>query len=123
MGSKLGSVHRKHALLLTLAAIGSILYGWVALGSLLLGGGIQVINLRALDRTASRLRDFARGGSPGPLRALLAFRFVLIVGLVGWVLLRLPVQPGPFVVGLGLIVPAVLWHGLETARQRSVEGR
>jgi uncharacterized membrane protein YedE/YeeE len=120
--TKLGSVHRKHALLLALAACASIVYGWAALGSLMLGGGIQVMNLRALDRTASRLRDFARTGSAASLRALLVFRFVLVVGVVGWVLLRLPVQPGPFVVGLGLMIPAVLWHGLETARHRPLEG-
>jgi hypothetical protein len=122
MSSKLGSVHRKHALLLALATIGSIPYGWFALGSLVLGGGIQVINLRALDRTASRLRDFGRSGSPNALRALLTFRFVLVVAVVGWVLLRLPVEPAPFVVGLGLVIPAVLWQGFETARHRSPEG-
>jgi hypothetical protein len=119
---RLESLHRKHAVLLTLAMLGAIPYGWAALGSLSLAGGIQVVNLRALDRTASRLGEFARAGDAVSLRVLLGFRFVLVVGLVGLALFTLPVQPAPFVVGLSLVIPAVIWHGLATARRRSLEG-
>jgi hypothetical protein len=123
MRALFGSLHRKHAALLTLAVLGAIPYGWAALGSLLLAGGIQMVNLRALDRTATRLGEFGRAGDAISLRVLLGLRFVLVVGLVGVALFLLPVQPAPFVIGLSLVIPAVIWHGFDTARRGSLEGR
>ncbi|MEE8556968.1 MAG: hypothetical protein V3T14_03680 [Myxococcota bacterium] len=115
------TIHGKHALLVSLALAGTIPYGWAALLGVGLGGGIQVTSLWALDRTTSLLRTLP--SSVGGLRSLLAIRFAVVVLVVGFVLFQLPVEPIPFAVGLGLVVPAALWHGLEVARRRPVEGR
>ncbi len=69
-----------------------------------------MLNLLVLDRTLSSLRGLASGAG---LRALLGLRFVFVVGLAGWAILWLPVEPAPFVIGLGTLIPAALWHGLE----------
>ncbi len=121
MTAKLQSVHRKNAAVLALAVVGAIPYGWAAVLSVALGGGIQVFNLHALDRTVSGLRDIARSGTSVGFRVLLVFRFLLVVAAVGFALLRLPVEPLAFVVGLGTVIPAVIWHGLETARRLRAE--
>ena len=115
------SIHRKNGLMLALAAGVAIPYGWAAVWSVALGGAIQVVNLRALDRAVSSLRDLGRSGRPSRLRLLLAMRFVIVVVIVGFVLLRLPVDPLAFVIGLGTVVPAALWHGLDSARRLRAE--
>ena len=119
MSRVLHTIHAKHALLVSLALLGSIPYGWAALLGVGLGGGIQVASLWALDRTTAHLRNLP--SSVGGMRSLLAFRFALVVGVVAFVLFRLPVEAVSFAVGLGLVVPAALWHGLEVARRRPAE--
>jgi hypothetical protein len=116
------SIHGKNAIVLALALLGSIPYGIAAVGSVALGGGIQVLNLLALDRTLWSLRGLAGSGSGTGLRALLGLRFVLVVGLAGWVIIALPVEPAPFAFGLGTLIPAALWHGLDSARRERLRG-
>lgn len=122
MTPRLETIHKKNALILALAVLGSILYGIAAVGSVALGGGIQVLNLFALDRTLSSLRGLAGSGSGRGLRAVLAFRFLAVVALAGWALVTLAVEPLPFVIGLGTVIPAALWHGLQPSRQPGVRG-
>ncbi len=104
------SIHAKNGIFLALALLGSIPYGIAAAGSVAGGGAIQVLNLLVLDRTLSSL---LASGSGSGLRVLLGLRFVFVVGLAGWALLWLPVDPAPFAIGLGTLIPAALWHGLE----------
>jgi hypothetical protein len=58
-------------------------------------------------------------GGGGLLQGLLALRLLLLLGLVGLVLLTLPVQPLAFALGLSTVVPAVLWHGLTSAAREA----
>ena len=55
----------------------------------------------------------------GLLQALIALRLLLLLGLVGIVLATLPVQPLAFALGLSIVVPAVLWHGLTSAAREA----
>ncbi len=115
------SIHAKNGIVLALALLGSIPYGIAAAGSVAGGGAIQVLNLLVLDRTLSSLRGLASGSGAG-LRVLLGLRFLFVVGLAGWALLWLPVEPAPFAIGLGTLIPAALWHGLEPANRDRVRG-
>lgn len=121
MTRPIASPQRKLAVVLALALSGSIPYGWAALWSCALGGGIQVLSLYTLERNLQILG--APAVSAGGLRLLLAFRFLLAVALVGLALTLLGVDPIPFAVGLGTVIPAVLWHGLDVARRQRAEGR
>jgi len=110
-------LHARHALLLGLAFGGAMAYGLHAAASLLAGGGIQVLNLMVLERGVRRLVGPAKTTS-GALGVLLnSLRLVLLFGGVLWVATRTPVQPGAFGLGLLLIVPALLWQGIEQARR------
>ena len=110
------SIHRKNALILGIALLGAAPFGWGAVASVALGGGIQVLNLRGLERGVQAMVGLAAGGQTGAARALVAVRWVLLLGAVALCLVALPVQPIAFSVGLSVIVPTVIWHGLETAR-------
>lgn len=113
----LSTVQRKHALLLAVAFAATIPYGCGAAWSLGVGGGIQVLNLGALGfgvRLIARVAG-TRTGAIGLL--VILFRFLLLVGLVLWVLTQTGVQPLAFGAGLLLALPAAAWQGLEEARR------
>ncbi len=113
------SVQTRNAEVLALVLVGAIPFGWRAIASVAIGGSIQMVNLRLLERSVSGLiqdPDPARGRA---FRALLALRLVLTLGMVGVVLLSSPVEPLAFTLGLSTVVPAVIWHGLRTARVRA----
>ena len=113
----LRTLHSKHAILLGLALVGAIPYGLSAAGSLLAGGGIQVVNLRVLERGVQQLLLSGAMTGAGPSRAagitVNLMRFAGFLLLVAWVLASTPVQPLAFGAGLMLVVPAAVWHGLE----------
>jgi hypothetical protein len=82
-----------------------------AAGSLLAGGGIQALNLKALERSVRLvLGGGARPGASGVV-AVVA-RTLLFFLVVFWVLAAMPVHVPGFAVGLLLAVPASIWHGL-----------
>ena len=113
--SRPASVHRKYALLLAVAVAATIPYGWHAASSLALGGGIQALNLVALERsvrviTGLALRSGERLAKTGPSIAVL--RFAVFMAAVLAVLAVLPVQPYAFLAGLLLALPALTWHAL-----------
>ncbi len=116
MSRLFSSVHRKNAAILALALLGAIPYGWPAVASLALGGGIQVANLSGLDRSVKLFAGLAAQRHAGAAQALLVLRFLVLIAVVGFVLWRLPVQVIPFAVGLSTVIPAVLWQGLDSAR-------
>lgn len=110
-------LHAKHALLVGLAFGGAIPYGLHAAASLLAGGGVQVLNLKVLERGVRRLVGLEGSASGAPGVLLNSLRLALFAGLVLWVATRTPVEPRAFASGLLLIVPALLWQGVEEARK------
>jgi hypothetical protein len=110
------TVQSRNARIFLLTVIGAIPFGWRAVASVSLGGGIQMVNLRALERSVGGMLSLAQQGRGSGLHALLGFRQLLLLGMVGAVLVTKPVQPLAFAVGLSTVVPAVIWHGLVTAR-------
>jgi hypothetical protein len=82
-----------------------------AAGSLLAGGGIQVLNLKALERSVRRV--LGRSGEPGATGVVLVIaRTTLLLAVVLWVLAAVKVHLPGFAIGLFLAVPASIWHGL-----------
>jgi hypothetical protein len=118
MSRALSSLGAKNAVVLALALLGSIPYGWRAAASVAVGGGVQAVNLAGLERSVRLLLRLAADRRGGPAHILLASRFLILVGSVGLVLYALPVAPLAFAVGLSTAVPAVLWHGLATSPDR-----
>ena len=113
------SVQTRNAEVLALVLLATIPLGWRAVASVAIGGSIQMVNLRLLERSVSGLIQDADPARSRAFRALLALRLVLMLGMVGAVLLLSPVEPLAFTLGLSTVVPAVIWHGLRTARQRA----
>ncbi len=112
------SLHAIHAALLAVALAGSIPYGWSATASLALGGGIQVLNLRALERSVRlMLASTVESGSRARLAAHAAsgLRLLLLLALLSWVLIATPVHPLPFATGLLLVVPALGLYGFKVS--------
>lgn len=125
----------KHFAVLVVALLASFPYGWRASASLLLGGGIQVVNLKALERSVASLLGLAAVKSRGPdtepasrgLRLgaalLLQLRWGILMGVVAAILLTLPVEPIALLVGLSTAAAAALWHGFHVARPALPRGR
>ena len=104
------SLQAKHAALLAVAIAGAIPYGWHAVWSLALAGGIQVLNLAVLERSVRLV--VAEHGSAPAARLFLLLRLLIVMGAVLLALGPLEVARGPFLAGLLLVVPATFWHGL-----------
>jgi hypothetical protein len=109
------SLQAKHACLLALAITGAIPYGCHAVWSLALAGGIQVVNLAVTERSVRLV--FAEPVSAVAARLVFLLRFFAVLAAIFIAVGRVGAQPIPFVVGLSLIVPAALWHGLSRARE------
>ena len=110
MSLRSASLQAKHAALLALAIAGAIPYGTHAVWSLALAGGIQVLNLAVLERSV-RLAVTEHGSAPAA-RVVLMLRLLILFAAVFLALRPLRADPIPFFVGLCLVVPATLWHGL-----------
>ena len=107
--------------MLTAALLGAAPFGWRAVASLALGGGMQVVNLRGLERSVRGMLGVAARGQTSGARALVTVRWVLLLGAVALALTTLPLQPIAFLGGLSTAVPAVIWHGFATAGSRAPE--
>lgn len=122
MSASVPSLHAIHLGLLAVALAGSIPYGWSATASLALGGGIQVLNLRALERSVRLMvASTVESGSRARVAAHAAsgLRLLLLLALLAWVMVATPVAPLPFGIGLLLVVPALAWYGISQARHAS----
>jgi len=115
------SLHAKYLIVLALAFAVGFPYGCHAAWSLALGGGIQVLNLTALERSVRAALSAGRAsGNAAPVAQLALFlRALLFFVAVAFVLVAVPVQPIAFLAGLLTVVPAVLWHGLAASTPRS----
>lgn len=120
MSTSAASLHAIHLGLLAVALAGSIPYGWSATASLALGGGIQVLNLRALERSVRlMLASTVESGSRARLaaHAVSGLRLLLLLALLSWVLIATPVRPLAFGIGLLLVVPALGLYGFRVSRR------
>ncbi len=112
------TLHRRHAGCLALALLCAMPYGWPAVFSLAVGGGIQVVNLIGLERSVQSLAALAVAERGGAAQGLLVLRFLGVIAAVGLALWKLPIDPLWFALGLSALVPAVIWHGLATSPDR-----
>lgn len=112
------ALHGRHALCLALALLVAMPYGWRAVFSLAVGGGIQVVNLAGLERSVRSLAALAVAARGSAAQLLLVVRFIGVIAAVGFALWKLPIEPLWFAVGLSALVPAVIWHGLATSPDR-----
>jgi len=109
------SLQAKNALLATLAMAVAVPFGSQVVASVAVGGVMQILNLRGLERSVALLLGLAQSGSSLG-RVLLAGRWVLFLAAVALVIALSSLHPVGLIVGLSTSVPAVLWHGLEEAR-------
>ena len=111
------TLHTKNALVLGVLLASSLALGPVFAVSVALGGSLQVVNLRLLERSVAWTLGLASQGQPGGVQALIALRFLLVMAACAAILILLPVDPIGFVCGFSSVVPTVLWHGLATAKR------
>jgi len=109
------SVHAKNAICVAIALVLAAPFGTLACSSAALGGLIQLANLWLMHRSVGRMLE---GSASGGLQAVLMLRLMGLLGLVGAVLLTVPVEPVWFCIGLSTAVPASLWHGFVSLRRR-----
>jgi len=109
------SLQAKHTCLLALAIGGAIPYGCHAVWSLALAGGIQVLNLAVTERSVRLV--VAEPASAFAARLVFLMRLLAVLAAIFIAVRLLGAKPAPFVVGLALIVPAALWHGLSQVRE------
>jgi hypothetical protein len=111
------SLQAKHLCLLAVAIAGAIPYGWLAVWSLALAGGIQVLNLAVTERSVRLL--VAEHGSAQGARIVFMLRLLTVLAAICLAVAVFGAKPIPFVIGLALIVPAALWHGLSKPTKAS----
>jgi hypothetical protein len=109
------SLQAKTVLLVALAAALAAPFGSQIFASVAVGGVMQIVNLRALERSVAALLGLAQSGSSLG-RVLLAGRWLLFLTAVALVIGLSSLNPIALIIGLSTSVPAVLWHGLEEAR-------
>ncbi len=117
MNPRSSSIHAVHALLVAVAIAGAIPYGWHTAGSLALGGVIQVLNLRLLERSVRlMIGTSVEAGTRAGLvvHGAAALRLLLFFAVIAWVLTQTRVEPLAFGTGLLLVLPALSWHALRT---------
>ena len=101
------------------AMAAAIPYGWRAALSAALGGGLQVVNLRALERVSAAVLGLGPSERALPAWAavlLVQLRWPVFLAAVAVVMIWVPVDRLFFVVGLTTVVATALWHGLGTWR-------
>ncbi len=113
----MSTVHAKIALIFALVLMTSMPFGPRAALGVALGGALQLLNLRLLERSVAYLLGLAGSGQGGAVQALIGLRFLALLGAGAFVLYALPVDPLAFAIGFSVTVPAVLWHGLARARE------
>jgi hypothetical protein len=123
MRARPASLAAKNAVVFALALAGSMPYGCLAAASLACGAGIQIMSVFGLERSVRHLAAAAALGGQPAVRPLLFLRFAAVAALLALALATLPLQLGPFVVGLSTVIPAALWHGIEAAQRGTAEDR
>jgi hypothetical protein len=95
-----------------LMLIGSLYFGNVeAAFSVAIGMAIAIVNFWLLERLIQKILG---GGPKQPKRLILLFvaKVVLLLGVLGFVVLKVPMQAGYFLLGLSCIVGGIILEGL-----------
>lgn len=112
MNPRLREIERLHLGLLAAAACAAYLSGWLAPGSILLGGAVMLLNLRLLSALVARLVTPAAAARPGVVAALMLGKLGLFIGAVALVVWRLPVDALGFAVGATTLLVAITLSSL-----------
>ena|SRR5512143_3321608 len=112
MNSRLREIERLHLGLLVGVACAAYLTGWLAPGSILLGGLVMLANLRLLSALVARLVSPDRAGSPGAVLGIMLAKFVVFVGLLALVIWRLPIDVMAFALGATVLLIAITLSSL-----------
>lgn len=115
----MNTLHAKNALILGLLLAAAVPLGVAFTTAVALGGSIQILNLKLLERGVAYMLGLASAGRGAGMQALLMLRFSTIMAGCVAILILLPVDPLAFAIGFSSVVPACLWHGLTRA---GVEG-
>jgi hypothetical protein len=113
----------RNAVVFALALVGSMPYGCLAAASLACGAGIQIMSVFGLERSVRQLTAAAALGEHPAVRPLLFLRFAAVAALLALALATLPLEIGPFLVGLSTVIPAALWHGFAAIPRGTAEDR
>lgn len=117
MSERLSSVHAKVALVAAIATGASLPLGSrIALG-VALGGALQLVGLRLLERGVTWMLGLAGQGQGGVAAVLVVLRLVGVLAAAALILVAFPVHPLAFAFGFSTAVPALLWHGLAQSRE------
>lgn len=113
------SLHVRNALALATLLGMSLFVGASFAVSVALGGALQILNLRLLEKSVGWMLGSGGAGQTRPVQALIALRFVAVMATCVAILVALPVDALWFALGFSSVVPAAVWHGLATATQGS----
>lgn len=116
----MNTLHAKNALILGLLLAAAVPLGAAFTTAVALGGSLQIVNLKLLERGVAYMLGLASEGHGAGMQALLMLRFSAVMAGCVAILVLLPVDPLAFAVGFSSVVPACLWHGLTRVE---VEGR
>lgn len=112
MSSRLREIERLHLGLLVGVACVAYLTGWLAPGSILLGGLVMLANLRLLGALVARLVSPHRAGSPGAVLGIMLGKFVVFVGVLALIIWRLPIDVPAFALGATVLLIAITLSSL-----------
>jgi hypothetical protein len=112
MNPRLRQIERLHLGLLLGVACAAYLTGWLAPGSILLGGLVMLANLRLLSALVARLISPARAGSPGAVLGIMLAKFVVFVAALALIIWRLPIDVPAFALGATVLLLAITLSSL-----------
>ena len=111
----MNTLHAKNALIVGLLLAASLPLGTAFVTGVALGGAIQVLNLKLLERSVAWMLGLASEGRSGGVQGLVMLRFTTLMAACVASLVLLPIDPLAFAIGFSSVVPACLWHGLTSA--------
>lgn len=112
MNVRLREIERLHLGLLAGVAAVAYLGGWLAPGSILLGGLVMLANLRLLSALVARLVSPGRAGSPAAVLGIMLAKFVVFVALLALIIWRLPIDVLAFALGATILLVAITLSSL-----------
>ena len=112
MNARLREIERLHLGLLVGVACVAYLGGWLAPGSILLGGLVMLANLRLLSMLVARLVSPERAGSPGAVLGIMLGKFFVFIALLGLAIWRLQIDVPAFALGATVLLIAITLSSL-----------
>jgi hypothetical protein len=112
MNSRLREIERLHLWLLVGVACAAYLSGWLAPGSILLGGLVMLANLRLLSVLVGRLVSPDRAGSPAAVLGIMLAKFGVFIVMLALIIWRLPIDVMAFALGATVLLIAITLSSL-----------